>query len=183
MHLTSQGRVSTQRFIPDAPNTSTTRDTATSSSLPTPPDEVLFRRAGAPVRYEEDDIYWADRHLKKEQVLPDSDLLKALHIYASEYYSKALGTQGDVSSESMEETALLALGILLEEAAEHVLGETGDMVLVEGEEISEPEGEPSIQDLGLANSVQDQEEQQESSANERKRKRRRKNKKSRREDE
>ena len=83
----------------------------------------------------------------------------------------------------MEETALLAVGILLEEAAEHILGETGDMVLVEGEEISEPEGEPSIQNLGLANSVQDPEEQQGSSANERRPKRRRKNRRSRREDE
>lgn len=121
--------------------------------------------------------------MKKEQVLPDSDLLKALHIYSSDYYSKALGTQGDVSFESMEETALLAIGILLEEAAEHILGETGDMVLVEGEEIPEPEAEPNIQNLGLANSVQDQEEQQRSSADERKRKRRRKNMKSQHEDE
>ena len=108
--------------------------------------------------------------------------MKALHTYTSEYYSKALGIQGDVSYESMEETALLAVGLLLEEAAGHILGETGDMVFVEGEEISEPEDEPSIQNLDLANSVQDQEEQQESSANERKRKRRRKNRKSRRED-
>ena len=135
------------------------------------------------MRYQENDIYWADRHLKDEQVLPDSDLLKALHIYTSEYHSKALGIQGDVSYESMEETALLAVGILLEEAAEHILGETGDMVLIEGEGISEPEGDPSIQNLGLANSVQDPEEQQGSSANERRPKRRRKNRKSRREDE
>ena len=115
--------------------------------------------------------------MKEEQILPDSDLLKALHIYASEYYSKALGTQRDVSYESMEETALLAFGILLEETAEHILGETGDMILVEGEEVSEPEGEPNIQSLGLVNSMQGQEEQQESSADEPKRKRRRKKRK------
>lgn len=36
---------------------------------------------------------------------------------------------------SMDETALLAVGILLEEAAEEVLGEKGDMVFVEGEEM------------------------------------------------
>jgi hypothetical protein len=33
----------------------------------------------------------------------------------------------------MDETALLALGVLLEEAAVQVLGENGDMVLVEPE--------------------------------------------------
>ena len=32
----------------------------------------------------------------------------------------------------MDGSALLALGILLEEATEHVLGATGDMVFVEG---------------------------------------------------
>lgn len=35
----------------------------------------------------------------------------------------------------MDETALIAMGILLEEAAKESLGETGDMALVEGEEI------------------------------------------------
>lgn len=35
---------------------------------------------------------------------------------------------------SMDETALLAMGILLEEATREVLGETGDLVFTEGEE-------------------------------------------------
>ena len=119
---------------------------------------MLFRRRGAPVRYVENDIYWADRYLKKEQVLPDTDLLKAVHVYASDYYGKALGPQGDVSFESMDETALLAVGILLEEAAKHVLGETGDLALVEGESVSENEADPDSQDLHLADRTQKNEQ-------------------------
>lgn len=38
---------------------------------------------------------------------------------------------------SMDDTALLAVGILLEEAADEVLGETGDMVFVEGVRVGE----------------------------------------------
>ena len=49
--------------------------------------------------------------------------------------------------ESMDETALLGLGILLEEMAEHVLGETGDLAFVEGEEV---EGEVGA-DRGIDN--------------------------------
>lgn len=34
----------------------------------------------------------------------------------------------------MDETALIALGILMEETAREVLGETGDLVFLEGDE-------------------------------------------------
>lgn len=37
--------------------------------------------------------------------------------------------------QSMDETALIAMGILLEEMAQESLGETGDLILVEEEEI------------------------------------------------
>ena len=110
------------------------------------------------MRYAEDDIYWADRHLREDQILPESDLLKAVHTYASDYYARALGTQGDVSHESMDETALLAIGILLEEAAEHILGQTGDLALVEAESVSDDEAELIVQDLGPGNETQEQEQ-------------------------
>lgn len=44
---------------------------------------------------------------------------------------------GLLDFESLDETALLSLGILLEEMAEHVLGDTGDLAFVEGEEIED----------------------------------------------
>ena len=45
--------------------------------------------------------------------------------------------------ESLDETALLSLGILLEEMAEHVLGDTGDLAFVEGEGIDDPAPGPA----------------------------------------
>ena len=44
---------------------------------------------------------------------------------------------GHLDFESLDETALLSLGILLEEMAEHVLGDTGDLAFVEGEEVDD----------------------------------------------
>ncbi|KAL2040201.1 hypothetical protein N7G274_007104 [Stereocaulon virgatum] len=134
------GRVSSTGFITFSPRVSKYRDTLSSSTVPVPPEEVLFRRKGAPERYEEDDFYWADRFLTEGQTLPESDLLKAIHTYASDFYGRATEGKGLVDFESMDETALLGLGILLEEMAEHVLGKTGDLAFVEGEEVEEEVG-------------------------------------------
>lgn len=95
-----------------------------------PPEEVLFRRRGAPNRHEEDDFYWADRNLAPGIELPDSDLLKAVHAYAAGFYGR---TGGAADFSSLDETALMAVGVLLEEWAEVVLGEKGHEVFVEGE--------------------------------------------------
>ena len=95
---------------------------------------MLFRCKGAPTRYEENDIYWTDQQLRSNQSLPDSDLLKAIHVYASDFYGRATLEKGMGDFNSMDETALLAMGILLEEAAKEILGESGDLVFVEGEE-------------------------------------------------
>ena len=115
--------------------------------------------------------------MKKEQVLPDTDLLKAIHVYASDYYGRALGTQGDVSFESMDETALLAVGILLEEAAKHVLGETGDLALVEGEPVSDNEADPDSQVLRLTDRTQEKEQSDAPSLDQSKKRRGRKKRK------
>lgn len=106
---------------------------------------MLFRSRGAPTRYEENDIYWADRHLNSDQTLPESDLLKTLHTYASDFYEKTTGLQAGSSYESMDGTALIALGILLEEMCKEKLGDTGDLAFAEGEEVDhaselEPQG-------------------------------------------
>lgn len=130
----SIGRVSSTGFIPPTPRVSSYRDTPSSSTLAVPPEEVLFRRAGAPIRYEEDDFYWADRYLTDNQKLPESDLLKAIHAYASDFYGRAVKGKGAVDFESLDETALLAMGVLMEEMAGEVLGETGDLAFVEGED-------------------------------------------------
>jgi hypothetical protein len=96
------------------------------------PLEVLLRRVTAPTEGRAD-VYFADENLELDQRLPDSDLLKAIHAYASDFYSMAAKDKGECDFRSLDETALIASGVLLEEAAAHVLGETGDTVLVEPE--------------------------------------------------
>ncbi|KJZ79624.1 hypothetical protein HIM_01093 [Hirsutella minnesotensis 3608] len=125
-------------------------------SMPMPPDEVLFRRKGAPERYQEYDVYNAhtrDLPRSGRGILPESDLLKAIHGYTSRFYG-ALGrekqTQPDwrnVDERSMDETALLAFGILLEEAGRNVLGRRGDLVFTEGAEASDDTEEESDTDI------------------------------------
>ncbi|KAF2209372.1 hypothetical protein CERZMDRAFT_14299, partial [Cercospora zeae-maydis SCOH1-5] len=98
---------------------------------PLPPDQVLFQRAGAPVRCAETDPYFAHHLLALDQRLPESDMLKAVHAYAADFY--ASGALGDCRFDlkSLDETALIALGILLEEAAAQSLEQTGDLAFVE----------------------------------------------------
>ncbi|RYP59206.1 hypothetical protein DL769_008640 [Monosporascus sp. CRB-8-3] len=134
------------------------------------PEEVLFRRIGAPVRFAEKDIYHAHEALPHggRDVLPDSDLVRAVHSYTSHFYAALAARQrrgdsgprgsqgresrradrGVVDEQSMDETALLAFGILLEEAGREVLGKRGDLVFTEGVEV-DGNGEPRENDVGL----------------------------------
>jgi len=110
------GRVGYEGFLSQT-KPSKYRDTPSTSSTAVPPEEILYRRKNAPSRYEEDDVYSADRHLSKDERLPDSDLLKAIHAYAADFYGAETNDQGYKDFQSFDETALLAIGILLEEAA------------------------------------------------------------------
>ncbi|KAG6026212.1 hypothetical protein E4U41_001315 [Claviceps citrina] len=125
---------------------------------PLGPDEVLFRRRDAPQRYAEHDVYYAhDRDLPRggQGILPESDLLKSIHAYSSRFYAAMErrrrrdsqirpghggggGGGGGVDVRSMDETALLAFGILLEEAGREILGRKGDCVFTEG--VAGPDG-------------------------------------------
>lgn len=102
---------------------------------PIHPDEVLGRIKEFPTRFEEaGDFYFANEDLPQSQHLPESDLLKAIHAYASDFYACTTSNKGLSDWRSLDETALMAMGILLEEAAQEALGETGDLMFVEGEE-------------------------------------------------
>lgn len=78
-----------------------------------------------------------------EGALPSSDLLKSVHHHVSRYYEalnvRLGGGEDPVDERSMDETALLAFGILLEEAARDALGKEGDLVFTEGEVDEEAE--------------------------------------------
>lgn len=108
------------------------------------PIDVLFRRKYAPAHAR--DVYAVDR--TDEAViggtLPDSDLVKSVHGYVSGFYGGRLGCgRGDIDGAgdnvsingsrkransawySMDETALLAVGVLLEEACDDIVDEIG----------------------------------------------------------
>lgn len=93
---------------------------------------MLLRRVTAPTKGRAD-VYFADENLEPGQKLPESDLLKAIHAYVSDFYGMATPDKGQCDFRSLDETALIAVGVLLEEAAAQVLGDSGDMVLVEPE--------------------------------------------------
>lgn len=139
-----EGRVTTRYALEDGSDSETFHRRRHRSTLRDPtlaPEEVLFQRAAAPARYAEKDIYNAHEHLPDggRGVLPDSDMLKAIHNYSGHFYS-ALARSGshrkdvqrNVDGRSMDETALLAVGILLEEAGRNILGKRGDLVFTEG---------------------------------------------------
>ncbi|KAL4923864.1 uncharacterized protein BDV17DRAFT_226028 [Aspergillus undulatus] len=138
------GRVSSHGFIPSQPYASKYRDTASSSTRPIPPEEVLFRRKGMPVRYEETDRYFAHRDLAPDQPLPSSELLESIHAYTADFYDQAVGENGRANSYTMDGNSLMFMGVLLEELARESLGETGDMALVEGDTLSTDEEESKM---------------------------------------
>jgi hypothetical protein len=115
------------------------------------PDEVLFKQVNAPVRYEETDYYFAHEKLPANQRLPSAELLDALHGYVSTLYSRTGSTDVGKAWKCMDETALIALGILMEETVREVLGETGDLAFTEAADEEEEralasQGEDAEQD-------------------------------------
>jgi hypothetical protein len=95
-------------------------------------EEVLLRRVDAPYGVTRE-YYNADESLKPIQRLPDTEMAKTVHQYAADYYSAHVHGELNHNYKSLDETALLAFAILMEEATVESLGEDGDMVLVEPE--------------------------------------------------
>lgn len=103
------------------------------SPKPSKPEEVLLRRLDAPQDIPFD-YYAAEEKLAATGPrLPDTELLKDLHAYVADFYEVISGA--DFDFRSFDETSLIAMGILLEEACKEVLGENGDMVLAEPQSV------------------------------------------------
>ncbi|KGO71859.1 hypothetical protein PITC_025910 [Penicillium italicum] len=115
------------------------RDTVSTSARSLRPEELLYRKQNIPEESIEEKFYFAHENLPSHQALPNSDLLETVHAYAADYYEYATADNGKDDHQTMDETALLAVGILIEEMAKEELGETGDLALVEGQELSEEE--------------------------------------------
>lgn len=130
-----------------------------------PEEALFAKAAAPPLYAEDPYAYDAAALLPSDDpksTLPSSDLCKSLHTYASDLYSRhprlkerkkkkggdvwdgdmaksfwelKKGFKNKIEYKSMDETALLSLGILMEEMQREALGQTGDLVFTEeGEE-------------------------------------------------
>lgn len=115
------------------------RDTASSGQRQQRPEEVLSRRKANSKKPIGEESYFAHESLPSHISLPSSNILEAAHAYTAHFYKHQFKRAGKNDYQSMDETALLAMGILLEELADEALGHTGDLVLVEGESADEEE--------------------------------------------
>ncbi|KAJ5337803.1 hypothetical protein N7452_004531 [Penicillium brevicompactum] len=121
------------------------RDTASSGARALRPEELIFRGQNPTTPSSNEESYFAHENLPKNNTLPSSELLEAIHAYTADYLEYATADNGVDDHRTMDETALLAMGILIEEMAAEELGDTGDLVLVEGEGLSEEEKELDIE--------------------------------------
>lgn len=138
--LTRPGRINQNRFI-GRPYASRWRHHLSSSNAPLSSRKFLSRKNQPKDTDEDFDSKDVD-FVSPDTRLPRSDLLEAIHSYSSHFYANAVDRSKDFAS--MNETALIAMGILLEEFANHSLGRTGDLVLVERDDEDESDLESVV---------------------------------------
>jgi len=116
-----------------APRATRYGDTQASGGRYLRPEEVLYRHKPKKLEQivENESGYFAHENLPADRPLPSSEILTAIHAYSSDFYAHKLRDNGKHNFYSMDESALLAVGILMEELAKEQLGENGDMVLTE----------------------------------------------------
>lgn len=142
--LTIAGRINLRGNRETGLSASRYRDTISSTRRALRPEEALFRSNSDLAPDADNETYFANEHLPADRPLPSSDLLEAIHAYTADYYDYTTLDHGLDDHQSMDETALIAMGILIEELARESLGETGDLVLVEGQELLEEHSENDI---------------------------------------
>ncbi|KAJ5923422.1 hypothetical protein N7454_008667 [Penicillium verhagenii] len=141
------GRVNINGFVSAAPTVTRYGDTQSSGGRNLRPEEALYRKKPKMLRkLKEDESYFANENLPADRPLPSSEILTAIHAYASDFYTHKLRDGGKHNFQSMDESALLAIGILMEELAREQLGDNGDMVLTQEPWPSEDEEEENDED-------------------------------------
>jgi hypothetical protein len=103
-----------------------------------PAELVVLAEPKVPPEIAEDVMVYEEwlRNLPSQLSLPDSDLLRAIHAYVSDFQSVL---QRLPEYTRMDGTALLCLGVLLEEMVAEAVGETGHLAFLESEEIRNDE--------------------------------------------
>lgn len=127
------GRVTARGFVPNTQPSSKTNNANAGfmGSRVRRPEELLLREDHPMRQAERGEPYFAHENLPADCPLPNSDLLQSIHAYTADFYHYNLGESGRKSHYSMNESALLAMGILAEELAKEGLGENGDLTMIE----------------------------------------------------
>jgi hypothetical protein len=102
---------------------------------------------------DEDSDAWIDEESLDDILLPDSDILEAVQSYAGQFYANTGDSRRTEHFSSMNGSALIAMGVLLEEMGNELLGETGDMVLVEREDGDNYDSGHYASDASISSSV------------------------------
>lgn len=123
--LTISGRVNNQRLTSRL-NKSRWRRNASSIRDIRASNQILSRLDG-----DKDLEDWIDDETPDDVPLPESDIIEAVQSYAGHFYANTTDSRRTEQFSSMDGSALIAVGVLLEELGKELLGETGDMVLVE----------------------------------------------------
>jgi len=134
------GRVNCQGFIPITPYYAADRDTASSSSKPVNLRGWLLRNAPKSLKDADRQSISQSTPAIQDAKPKDDDLLRALHVYVSEFYAHLPG--GEISFQSMDASALIAMAVLLEETMEAKVGEDGWRAFMEGENSLDEFGQP-----------------------------------------
>ena len=105
---------------------------------PYPPVEYYFDKKRVKTGDEDEDsrLYW--RRDVEKHTLPSSELLWTVHRHATKFFEE----KGENHMKFMDESALLAIGVLLEETMKQSLGKDGHRAFLEREESKVNGGEP-----------------------------------------
>ena len=134
------GRVNRQGFIPSTPFYAASRDVPSSSTKPVNLRGYLLRNAPKSLQSADHQYLSQSTPAIQDAKPKDDDLLRALHVYVSEFYAHLPG--GEINFQSMDASALIAMAVLLEETMEAKVGEDGWRALMEGENSLDEFGQP-----------------------------------------
>ncbi|KAF1815929.1 hypothetical protein P152DRAFT_471302 [Eremomyces bilateralis CBS 781.70] len=110
------------------------------------PEEALLKRYCAPDGLESSALYFSGTSDLRPDLIPDSELLRAIHHYTTHLF-KGLGAgESDPCWGAFDGTAMLALGVLVEETVRELVGDSGDLAFVGGVEIKKGESHDQMEE-------------------------------------
>lgn len=136
--LMTIGRVGRHGFHKKNPAASKYRDTASTGERTLAPEEVLIRRPHHLNNKLKGEPYFAHQRLPRKTRLPPSDMLAAIHAHAADFYKYGMQRWKAVY-QSLDESALLAFGILAEELCKELMGPGGFRCLLDDPQATDNE--------------------------------------------